>query len=53
MSTQSRQVLKTRKGEILPISSAKKRRFNSVLYLNSELKNLDIVLDDNDIILEG
>ena len=52
-ATKSRQVLKTRQGESLPVPSAKKRRFNSVLYLESELKKLDVVLDENDVDLEG
>ena len=53
MSTKSRQVLKKRKGEFLPFSTITKRRFSSVIYLDSELKNLDLVLDENDINLEG
>ena len=53
MNTESRQVFKPRKGEIIHVSKAKKRRFNSIVYLDSELKKLDLLLDDNEVDLEG
>ena len=49
----SRQVVKTRKGDSIPILPAKRRRFSSVLYSASELKKLDILLENNDVNLEG
>ena len=51
--TTSRQVLKKRNGESVPIIATKRRRFNSILYFDSELKKLDAVLDENDIDLNG
>ena len=53
MNSKSRQVLKTRNGESIPIKTSKRRRFSSVLYLNSELKKLDALLEENDVDLEG
>ena len=52
MSTMSRQISKIRKGENRSVIT-KKRRFNSILFFDSELKKIDSYLNENDVILEG
>ena len=49
----SRQVIKKRNGESIPVRLVKKRRINKVLYFDSELKKLDTLLEENDVELEG
>ena len=49
----SRQVLKKRHGISVPVSSTKRKRMQTLLFLDSELRKLDKILDENDINLEG
>ena len=53
MEKTSRQVVKKRKGVTIPIRETKRKRFTSVLYLESELNKLNLILDENDLNLEG
>ena len=53
MSAASRQVLKKRAGIIIPASNKKRKVFKPLYFFETELKNLDIVLDENDTELKG
>ena len=53
MSAVSRQVIKKRAGVILPANSKKRRVFKPLYFFDSELKNLDVILDQNDTDLKG
>ena len=53
MQSTSRQVLKKRRGVTIPVHDLKSRIFAPNLYLDAELKKLDMVLDENDVNLNG
>ena len=53
MQDTSRQVFKKRGGVSIPVSASKRRVFKPLLFFETELKKLDIVLDENDTDLEG
>ena len=53
MESISRQVIKKRAGVTIPVSGLKRKVFNPLLFFETELSKLDLVLNENEIELDG